>query len=93
MTGNSSNIKQQHEEHIPVLTLTTTLDLIDNVLPMLTSAVCLSYSLRHTCVVLCFQVQVIQFVNVADVHLLFVQLRFVEVLTGAVGRWVMIEDN
>lgn len=29
--------------------------------------------------------QVVQLVNVADVHLLFVQLGFVEVLTGAVG--------
>lgn len=39
----------------------------------------------RTCVVLRFQVQVVQLVNVADVHLLFVQLRFVEVLTG-IGR-------
>lgn len=31
--------------------------------------------------------------NVADVHLLFVQLCFVEVLTGAVGGLVMIEDK
>lgn len=29
--------------------------------------------------------QVVQLVNVADVHLLFVQLGFVEVLTGAGG--------
>lgn len=37
--------------------------------------------------------QVVQFVNVADVHLLFVQLSFVEVLTGAVGGSVMNEDK
>ena len=33
-----------------------------------------------TCVVLGLQVQVVQLVDVADVHLLFVQLRLVEVL-------------
>lgn len=32
--------------------------------------------------------QVVQLVDVADVHLLFVQLGFVEVLTGAVGDTV-----
>lgn len=37
--------------------------------------------------------QVVQFVDVADVHLLFVQLSFVEVLTGAVGGSVMNEDK
>jgi len=47
----------------------------------------------RTCVVLCFQVQVVQFVNVADVHLLFVQLCFVEVLTWAVGGARMIQDK
>lgn len=31
--------------------------------------------------------------DVADVHLLFVQLSFVEVLTGAVGGSVMNEDK
>lgn len=41
----------------------------------------------RTCVVLRFQVQVVQLVNVADVHLLFVQLRFVEVLTGIGHKW------
>lgn len=41
------------------------------------------YSFQCTCVVLCFQMQIIQFVNVADVHLFFVQLCFVEVLAGA----------
>lgn len=40
----------------------------------------------RTCVVLCFQVQVVQFVDVADVHLLFVQLSFVEVLMGVRKR-------
>lgn len=58
---------------------------------MLTHTVYQGHSFRHTCVVLCFQVQVVQFVNVADVHLLFVQLSFVEVLTGAVGGSVMNE--
>lgn len=52
----------------------------------LTHSVCFGVGLfTHTCVVLCFQVQVVQLVNVADVHLLFVQLGLVEVLTGAVG--------
>lgn len=46
---------------------------------------CWGCSLRRTCVVLSFQVQVVEFVNVADVHFLLVQLGFVEVLAGAVG--------
>lgn len=36
--------------------------------------------------------QVVQLVNVADVHLLFVQLSFVEVLAGAVGDTMTMEE-
>lgn len=42
-------------------------------------------SAGSTCVVLSFEVKVVQFVNVADVHFLLVQLRFVEVLIGKNG--------
>lgn len=58
--------------------------------PPLTHTVRQGHSFRRTCVVLCFQVQVVQFVNVADVHLLFVQLSFVEILTG-IGGWFSVE--
>lgn len=46
-----------------------------------------------TCVVLCFQVQVVQFVDVADVHLLFVQLGFVEVLREKGDVRKVIQNN
>lgn len=45
-------------------------------------------SCSSTCVILRFQMQVIQLVNVADVHFLFIQLSFVEVLKKRDKEWM-----